>query len=64
MNGEEGFLDETLGMMESGYDSIFPMPGDGSYQCPRCGRTGNRADLAADAKGGFSCPECGRSIPL
>ena len=67
MNGDEDdFLEETLGMMASGYDNIFPMPGDGSYRCPRCGRVGNRDDfgLGAGGKGVARCPECGREIPF
>ena len=64
MNGEDEFLDDTLGMMASGYDNIFPMPGDGSYQCPRCGRVGNRDDSGGDHKGSIKCPECGREIPF
>ena len=64
MNGEDEFLDETRDMMESGYDNIIPLPGDGSYQCPRCGRVGNRDDFSGGPKGGLRCPECGRAIPF
>ena len=65
MGGEEDFLDETFDMMASGYDNIFPMPGDGSYQCPKCGRVGNRDDYGGgpdNAKGVVTCPECGARI--
>lgn len=66
MNGEKKFPDETPGMMARGYDNIVPMPGDGSYRCPRCGKVGNREDfgVGAEGTGAARCPECGRDIPF
>lgn len=67
MNGEGDFFDETLDMMASGFDNVFPMPGDGSYQCPRCGRVGTRDDFSGTDGAGkkvVRCPECGREIPF
>lgn len=65
MNGKDDCSDGTFDMMASGYDNIFPMPGDGSYQCPKCGRVSNRDDYGGGAgsdKGVVRCPECGKVI--
>jgi len=63
----DDFLDDTFGMMASGYDSIFPMPGDSSYRCPHCGRVGTGEDAVSwidRDKGMFKCPECGGAVAL
>ncbi|MDD5556545.1 MAG: hypothetical protein PHN82_04750 [bacterium] len=67
MYGEDEFLEDTLGMMASGYDGIFKMPGDGSYRCPHCGRVGTGEDTVYwidRDEGKFKCPECGGIIEL